>query len=202
MKSVRTRKTARKSFDVAGWMAGDDSLDIISGFARRCYTFSRLELEDTISEIAVALLERQHEAPATEEEFLTWAAEVVAPEVVRRLDNKNRIVRGNEVHVVNDKGENAVNDAPELTDDEQPDFEFCHQLVVHERRLADRVRYALAKLSEKQRQVIRDKFFRGRHLSAAAAESEMCDSSHRMRLLRAKKKLAAMIDREGYALAA
>ncbi len=196
MKSVRTRKTARKSFDVAGWMAGDDSLDIISGFARRVAAFSRAELDDLTSEIAVALLERQHEAPATEDEFLIWA-EVVAEDVAKRLRNAD--MRNPGVATDTDILAETVT---QYDGDDEPLFETCAELVAHEQARAKRIKRVLAKLSEQQRQVIRDKFFRGRHLSAAAAESQMCDSSHRMRLLRAKRKLATLIDADGYALAA
>lgn len=200
MTSVRTRKTARKSpkaFDVAEWMAGDDALDTLQLFARKVAAFSRSEIDDVTSEIAVALLERAADAPATEAEFLTWAAEVVAEDVARKLRNADQRNPGTatETDVM------AETVAQEDGGDE-PDFEFCHELVAHERKRAVRIKRALAKLSEQQRQVIHDRFFAGRHLTETAAAEGTCDSSHRMRLMRAKRKLTTFIDADGYALAA
>lgn len=200
MTSVRTGRKSRKSatpFDVANWLAADDSLDIISGFARRVAAFSRAELDDLTSEIVLALLERQHEAPATEGEFLTWVQEVVAEDVAKKLRNADQRNPG----IATETDVMAETVAQDDGDDE-PAFEFCSELMAHEKKRAARIKRALSKLSESQRQAITDKFFAGKSLAGSAAESEMCDSSHRMRLMRGKRKLAAMIDREGYALAA
>ena len=207
MTSVRTgRKSCKtaKPFDVVNWLTADDTLDTIKTFAEKYTAFSRIDSDDVTSEIVLALLERQYEAPTTEAEFLTWVEEVVAPEVGKRMLAAERRIERHEKHVTAGSDDTNIVElvAEETPDDGEPKFQFCHELVAHERKRAARIRRALSKLSDGQRQAIMDKFFAGKSLAGVAADSEMCDSSHRMRLLRGKNKLAAMIDREGYSVAA
>lgn len=197
MATVRTSKRSRKSFDVANWLAADDTLDTLQHFARKVAAFSRTELDDLTSEIVLALLERQHEAPATEDEFLTWVQEVVIEDVAKRLRNADQRSPG----VATDTDVLAETVA-QYDGDDEPQFEHCHELVAHERARARRVKRALAKLSESQRKAIQDRYFAGRHLTATAAEEGTCDSSHRMRLMRGKRRLASLINADGYSLAA
>ncbi len=202
--SKSTRKTAKSKINVREWMASEDGYAMIELLASKYAKFSFGPTEDMTSELALAILEREAECPKSQSEFAEWL-EQLAHETADNLSRKNRnpVATGSlssecdgEEFQIDVADPHAVDLCAEM----DCDVVYCSQLVAHERNRAARIKRALAKLSDDHRQAILDRYFTGKVLSGVAAEEGMCDSSHRMRLLRAKNKLATMIDAEGYAV--
>lgn len=206
MATVRTKSTASKSFNLHEWMGSEDGYAVIQEFAVKYAAFSRGSADDLFQDIALALLEREAECPKTKPAREKWL-ERVAEETADKTARQNRPAKATASLSQESDGDEFTMDVADtqsvdLCHDDEPAYEFCSELVAHEKRRAARIRTALNKLTEQHREVIRDRFFSKTVLSAKAAGVGMCDSSHRMRLLRAKKKLSTLIDSEGFALAA
>jgi RNA polymerase sigma factor (sigma-70 family) len=200
MASVRTKSKSRKSvrpFDVAMWLTTTVAYTTLKDFARRVRKLAKSETDDITSELALILLERKDAVPPTEEQFLVWVEEL-SVEVAKRLRNADMRSPG----VATDTEVLAATVTAQ--DDCEPELPFthCSELVAFEKARRERIKRALGKLTDGHREAITARFFSGAVLSDVAAEQGMCDSSHRMRLLRAKKKLATLIDADGYALSA
>jgi RNA polymerase sigma factor (sigma-70 family) len=197
MASLRNRRQSDKSlpFDVAGWMTTTAAYSTLKDFARRVKKLAKSDTDDVTSELALALLEQKDAAPATEELFLVWVGEV-AEQVAKRMRNAEQRSPGTATDT------DVLAATITQQDDNEPELPFthCSELVAYEKNRRDRIKRALGKLTDAHREVITAKFFAGVALSTVAAEQDMCDSSHRMRLLRAKKRLATLIDADGYAL--
>jgi RNA polymerase sigma factor (sigma-70 family) len=192
-----SRKTpAAKPFDVAAWMATESGYDHLTTLARKVAGLAMSTADDMVSEIAVVLLENATSAPKTEAKFIVWAGEQAEAVAKRLRDERLRYAA-----TPTDTDILAAT-VEEGDDDNETEFEFCSELIAHERKLKSRVRTALSKLTEQHREAIHARYFAGVSLTDVAAERGGCNSSERMRLLRAKKKLATLIDSNGYALAA
>ena len=201
-------KSAKSPFNIREWMASEDGYSLIEEFAAKFAGFSFGPAEDMISELALALLEREAECPKTKPARLKWI-ERVAEETANAVGRRNRPAKatGSLSGVSRETGDEFNIDvidtaAPDLCHDAEPELAYCFLLVEREKELAKRVKKALAKLTEQHRQAIQDRYFTGKVLSDEAAKDGKCDSSHRMRLLRAKKRLSTLIDADAFALAA
>lgn len=171
----------------------DGSYEIIQELAVKHRVLAKVDSDDLNQEILVAVLEAKTMSK-DEAERIKWLQDT-ACQIACRLRNKEMA----QPHAMDGEVMGEVFAAY----DDEPEYEFenCEELVKYERNLKARVKRAVAKLSVEQQQVIKDKYLSGKQLSKVAADSEMCDSSHRTRLYRAKLKLKSMIDHSGYALA-
>lgn len=199
-----TRKTAKKKINIREWMASEDGYAMIESLASKYAKLSFGSVDDMTSELALAILERESECPKSQSEFAEWI-EQVAHDTADNLSRKNRNpVATGSLSSECDGEEFQIDivdpNASDLCAEMDCDIVYCSQLVTHERNRAARIKRALAKLSDDHRQVILDRYFTSKVLSGVAANEGRCDSSHRMRLLRAKSKLATLIDSEGYAV--
>lgn len=208
MKVRTASKSAKSPFNIREWMATEDGYILIEEFAAKFAGFSFGPAEDMVSELALALLEREAECPKTKPARLKWI-ERVAEETANAVGRRNRPAKatGSLSGVSRDTGDEFNIDvvdaaAADLCHDAEPEFTHAFLLMEREKELAKRVKKALAKLTDQHRQAITDRYFTGKVLSDEAAKDGKCDSSHRMRLLRAKKKLSTLIDADAYALAA
>lgn len=192
--TLKCPKCARRA--VGEWLGTGDGYAAVRAAAKaaKALLHRRNTLDDLTQELALALLE--HQSPPTPElpefgEWLTALARTVATGQWREAVGQPG------------SGDPAVL-AETVAEGEcdEPAFEFAADAERFYKARAARVRRALGKLSKPQADAVRAKFFRNKPLSAVAAAGGKCDSAERMNLLRAKRRLAELIDSSGYALAA
>lgn len=179
---------------LAEWLAGESSFKVVQKLARKHKALAMGDAEDLASEVVVALLEHECPADAEGEGFVAWVETVV-----QTVAGKLRNVELREARAVDGEVLQAV-----VAEEEEgePPFEKAEDMMRFLANRKDHIRRALGKLSEGQRKAIVDRYFRNTNLAEQAKGEGGCDSRDRMRLLRAKKRLAQLIDADGYVVAA
>jgi len=205
MKKVRSNRQSGKPthFDVRSWLTTADAYALIKQFAREFQGLAKIPTDDLTSEYVVLLLERELDAPADETAFLAWFKELARETAVRFHYAAKEQERGyGRTDMAEDEADvidGAVD--PDSLPDGEPEFVYCSEVVAREESMRTRVEDALAKLSKEQRAAVKARFFRPTNLAEVSKSQGMGDSTLRMRLLRAKTRLATLIDRDAFALA-
>jgi RNA polymerase sigma factor (sigma-70 family) len=189
---ARPDNTSRAA--VAGWLATPDSQKLLRKLARKFKSLACADADDLLGDAVVMILECDHPPEPGSDGFVDWLTEVV-----KTAAGKSRDAFLRSYAPALGDGDAAV---AEAVDDEEPPFENARDMANFLKARAARVRRVLAKLPAAQREAVRSRFFAKENLAEVARTKGLCDSAERMNLLRAKAKLAALLDRDGYAVAA
>lgn len=176
------------------WLATEGAYKAVRAAARKHRGLSLSDLDDLTQELVVAVLEAGV-APADEAEFAAWL-DRTAYKVAGGLRNEELEQPGcvdTEVLAATVVGREEC----ELTTEgEWDEWEKANKAR------AARIKRALKKLSDDHRAIIVERFFKKANLAQSARADEACDSRDRTRLWRAKRRLAELVDADGYAVAA
>ena len=176
------------------WLATEVAYKVVRAAARKHRGLSLSDLDDLTQELVVAVLEAVV-APADEAEFAEWL-DRTAYKVAGGMRNEELEQPGSvdtEVLAATVVGRAEC----ELTTEEE--WEAWEKA---NKARAARIKRALKKLSDDHRAIIVERFFKKANLAQSAREDEACDSRDRTRLWRAKRRLAELVDADGYAVAA
>ena len=177
------------------WVGTDDGYKLVRKLARKHKSLAMGDVDDLTSEAVVALLEHPCPADVGADGFADWVEGVV-----KAAAGKMRDVELREARAVD--GEILSNVVPDREACELDTLEAWEEKEKADRNRAERVKRAISKLPPAQANAIRIRFFGQGNLAAIARESGKCDSAERMNLLRGTRKLASLIDADGYAVAA
>jgi len=191
----------RTKKDLELWLA--NHYDEMRVLARKYLALSRShhkcksadDLDNLLADIAVSVLEST-DAPIHEDEFTRWLDGLGKKSACGILSTEQEQPGSMDTDIIGA----VVVDESQIED--EPMFENASEMVKYERNLRARVKRAISKLSVAHQDVLTKKYFSKLSLTDTAKAAGRCASSDRMRLLRAKKKLAELIDYHGYTLAA
>jgi DNA-directed RNA polymerase specialized sigma24 family protein len=176
----------------AEWVASAGAFALIRKAARKVRALAMADADDVASEIVLAVLEGQDFPAEFNQEWLDQLAVRVA--------GRMRNVALAEARPVDTEVLAAV--VPNREESELDTIEAWEEKEKADKSRAARIKRALKKLPPAQRGAVRDRYFGRGNLAAVAREGGKCDSSGRMNLLRACRKLKEIVDCAGYALAA
>lgn len=196
MTTLRCPRCSKR--DVAGWLNTSTGYKVVVKLAQTVRRSLAAEVDEIVSELAVAILERQADAPADEEGFKGWLRSL-ATSVAWAMRRGLMAV----TPVIEDPadGVRGLNEVPDQTDDEnESGFETPAELLRYERNLKRRVRYQLGKLSASQREAIYLRYFHGVvDLKGHAKSQGFCPNRYIMAAWRGRELLGQRMDHSGYA---